>query len=349
VFLDEPVSSLDPEGRRDLLELIAALRGEVDGHLSTHVLADVERVCDRVAILDRGRLVIEGPLEGLLAEHARPVFLLDPDPGQDAAVDGLVTRLGGAPWTTAVTTGPDGRIRVVVADADEASARILPLVVEAGVRLASFERARPTLEDVFLELVRTAGPGRPRRSRVRPSPGGGPVMAGAGTLLRKELLEQWRTLRLPLTAIVFVLIGLSSPVLARFTPELLQAVGGNLIPIVLPTPTAADAVAQLAKNLTQLGALVGILLAAGSVAAEKERGTAALLLVRPVSRPGSSSRSSRRSVSRSRSRRRSRSPGHGSTRWCCSSRCRSAGRSRQASSTGCSSWPGSRSRSWAAP
>jgi ABC-2 type transport system permease protein len=111
-------------------------------------------------------------------------------------------------------------------------------------------------------------------------------MTGAGILLRKELLEQWRTLRLPLVTIVFVFIGLSSPVLARFTPEILKAVGGNLIPIVVPTPTAADAVDQLAKNLYQLGALVGILLAAGSVAAEKDRGTAALVLVRPVGRLG---------------------------------------------------------------
>jgi len=152
------VSSLDREGRRDLLELIAALRGEATVILSTHVLADVERVCDRVAILDRGRLVIEGPLDGLLAEHARPIFLLDPDPGQEPAVEGLVTGLTAAPWASTVTTGPDGRIRVVVADADVASARILPLVVEAGVRLASFERARPTLEDVFLELVGPPGP-----------------------------------------------------------------------------------------------------------------------------------------------------------------------------------------------
>ncbi len=111
-------------------------------------------------------------------------------------------------------------------------------------------------------------------------------MAGAGVLLRKELLEQWRSLRLQLVAIVFVLIGLTSPVLARFTPEILKAVGGNLIPIVLPAPTAADAVDQLAKNLSQLGALVAILIAAGSVATEKERGTAALLLVRPVGRAG---------------------------------------------------------------
>jgi ABC-2 type transport system ATP-binding protein len=158
VFLDEPVSSLDPEGRRTLLELIGGLRGETTVILSTHVLGDVERVCDRVAILDRGRLVIEGPLEALLAEHARPIFLLDPDPGQDAAVAALRTRLAAAAWATDVTAQPDGRLRVVVADADAAAAGILPIVVAAGVRLASFERARPSLEDVFLELVGPPSP-----------------------------------------------------------------------------------------------------------------------------------------------------------------------------------------------
>jgi ABC-2 type transport system permease protein len=111
-------------------------------------------------------------------------------------------------------------------------------------------------------------------------------MAGFGVLLRKELLEQWRTLRLPLIAIVFALIGFGSPVLARFTPELLKAVAGDQLPIQLPTPTAADAVDQLAKNLNQFGALVAILLAMGSVAGEKERGTAALLLAKPVGRAG---------------------------------------------------------------
>jgi ABC-2 type transport system permease protein len=111
-------------------------------------------------------------------------------------------------------------------------------------------------------------------------------MDGAAILLRKELLEQWRSLRLPLSVVVFALIGFASPLLARFTPEILQAVGGSVIPIVLPTPTAADAVDQLAKNLTQLGAFVAILLASGAVAAEKDRGTAALLLVRPVGRGG---------------------------------------------------------------
>jgi ABC-2 type transport system permease protein len=109
-------------------------------------------------------------------------------------------------------------------------------------------------------------------------------MTGFRALLRKELLEQWRTTRLPLVAIVFLLVGLSSPLLARFTPEILKAVGGNQFQIVLPTPTADDAYDQLAKNLGEFGALIAVLLAMGSVATDKERGTAAFILVKPVSR-----------------------------------------------------------------
>jgi ABC-2 type transport system permease protein len=109
-------------------------------------------------------------------------------------------------------------------------------------------------------------------------------MTGFGPLLRKELLEHWRTLRLPVVAAVFLLVGLSSPLLARFTPEILKAVGGDQFTIILPTPTAADSIDQLAKNLGQFGGLVAVLLAMGAVATEKERGTAALLLTKPVSR-----------------------------------------------------------------
>ena len=109
-------------------------------------------------------------------------------------------------------------------------------------------------------------------------------MTGVGVLLRKELLEQWRTLRLPVVATVFVLVGLSSPLLARFTPELIEALGGSQLQIVLPPPKPADAVDQLIKNLSQFGILVSVLLAMGSVATEKERGTAGLILTKPASR-----------------------------------------------------------------
>jgi ABC-2 type transport system ATP-binding protein len=168
LFLDEPVSSLDPEGRRDLLELIASLQGEATVVVSTHVLSDVERICDRVAILDRGRQVTEGPLQELLDAHARPVYQLVPGPGQDAGVSDLVARLRAAPWVTGAAVA-GGTIKVTVADPGAAAGEILPLVVAAGVALDAFERARPTLEDVFLELVGpTAADDLDGRGFVRP-------------------------------------------------------------------------------------------------------------------------------------------------------------------------------------
>ncbi len=152
LILDEPVSSLDPEGRRDLLTLIAELRGSATVLFSTHVLADVERICDRVAILDRGRLVTEGPLGALLDRYALPIYRIEPEPGQAAAVARLAATLRATAWTTDVTVEPD-RLRVTVSDPVRAAAGLLPAVVAAGVTVASFERARPTLEDVFLQLV----------------------------------------------------------------------------------------------------------------------------------------------------------------------------------------------------
>ncbi len=152
LFLDEPVSALDPEGRRDVLELIGRLRGTATVFMSTHILTDVERICDRVAILDHGRLVTEAPIDELLARHTRPILELDPEPGQDAAVAGLAEALRAAAWTRDVRA-EHGILRVVVSDTGRATAEALPLVVAAGVRLARFERVRPTLEDVFLQLV----------------------------------------------------------------------------------------------------------------------------------------------------------------------------------------------------
>lgn len=156
LFLDEPVSSLDPAGRRDVLELIGSLRGTCTVFMSTHILNDVERVCDRVGILDHGRLVTEAPMDELLASHARPILELDPEPDQDAAVAALAATVRGQAWTRDVRV-EDGLIRVFVTDTERAAVELLPLVVASGVRLARFERVQPTLEDVFLALVGTAG------------------------------------------------------------------------------------------------------------------------------------------------------------------------------------------------
>ncbi len=110
-------------------------------------------------------------------------------------------------------------------------------------------------------------------------------MSGLAVLARKELLEQWRTYRLIIVAIVFVAFGIMSPVLAKYTPELVKAlVPAGQLPLDLPAPTAADAAAQFVKNVGQTLTLAAILLAMGSIAGEKERGTAAFILTKPAGR-----------------------------------------------------------------
>lgn len=110
-------------------------------------------------------------------------------------------------------------------------------------------------------------------------------MTGLGILVRKEVLEAWRTYRLPVVAGLFLLVGLGSPLLARFLPEIVKAAGGDQLGgLDVPTPVAADAVTQLWKNLAQFGAFAAIILAMGAVSTELDRGTAAFILSKSVSR-----------------------------------------------------------------
>ena len=103
-------------------------------------------------------------------------------------------------------------------------------------------------------------------------------------LLGKELMEQLRTMRLLVIVIVFVLFGIVSPLTAKYLPDILKSLGGSGLAITLPPAATADAVNQLLKNVSQFGILAAILVAMGSVATEKERGTAAFVLSKPVSR-----------------------------------------------------------------
>ncbi|MGO9179891.1 MAG: ABC transporter permease [Candidatus Limnocylindrales bacterium] len=111
-------------------------------------------------------------------------------------------------------------------------------------------------------------------------------MSGFGLLLRKELLEQTRTMRLYVVAIVFALFAIVSPLTAKYLPDIVKALAGNQVSLagLISTPTVGDAVDQFLKNLTQFGVLIAILLAMGTVAGEKDRGTAAFILTKPVSR-----------------------------------------------------------------
>jgi ABC-2 type transport system permease protein len=110
-------------------------------------------------------------------------------------------------------------------------------------------------------------------------------VSGLAASLRKEWLEQWRSYRMLIATIVLSLLGLMAPLTARFTPELMKRLpNGAAIARLLPTPTAMDAVTQYLKNISQLGLVLALLLTMGTVAREKETGTAAMMLVKPLSR-----------------------------------------------------------------
>jgi ABC-2 type transport system permease protein len=109
-------------------------------------------------------------------------------------------------------------------------------------------------------------------------------MTGFGVLLRKELREAWRTRRLPVAAVLFVIVGIVSPLTARYMSEILEAALAGQLPMVLPEPTVATAVEQLQKNLGQLGAVAAIALAMSAVSGELDKGTAALVLAQPATR-----------------------------------------------------------------
>jgi ABC-2 type transport system permease protein len=103
--------------------------------------------------------------------------------------------------------------------------------------------------------------------------------------LRKEILEQWRSYRLLIALVVLVVFGLLSPLTAKYTPELLKLLpNGEDIAQLVPAPTAMDAVGQYLKNVSQFGVILALLMTMGAVALEKDKGTAAVMLVKPMPR-----------------------------------------------------------------
>ncbi len=103
--------------------------------------------------------------------------------------------------------------------------------------------------------------------------------------LRKELLEQWRTYRLLMLGVVLVVFGLLSPLIAKFTPEIIKQIpNGEAIAQLIPTPTIMDAVTQYIKNIGQFGVILALLLTMGAIVQEKDKGTAAIMLVKPLPR-----------------------------------------------------------------
>jgi len=155
LFLDEPASGLDPMGRRDVLEAILRLKGETTVFMSSHILSDVERVCDVVGIIDHGRLITQSPMEELRQKYAHSVFELEFEEPTDSLLDSLKP----LSWVSKVEEIEPGvaSLRVVVNDLATAKRELLERVAQSELTLLRYELTLPSLEDVFIELVGNEG------------------------------------------------------------------------------------------------------------------------------------------------------------------------------------------------
>jgi ABC-2 type transport system ATP-binding protein len=148
LIFDEPVSALDPLGRRDVLRIIASLRGATTVFLSSHILDDVDRVCDQVAVLAGGRLIVQETITRLKERYAQPTFVIEL--AEDASL--LAASLMAYPWIASASA--DGRrLRVLARDLAQTERELPRLALAAGYTLIRYEQVLPSLEDVFVRLV----------------------------------------------------------------------------------------------------------------------------------------------------------------------------------------------------
>ncbi len=142
VFLDEPTSALDPIGRQDVRAIIRALRDRGTAvFLNSHLLTEVERVCDEVAIVDHGRVVAAGTLDAILGAATVRVRVTELDAAGRATLTPFGTLSDDPPWLV-VRGCPPERVPDLVA-----------AIVAAGGRIHAVDAGRETLEERFLELL----------------------------------------------------------------------------------------------------------------------------------------------------------------------------------------------------
>jgi len=149
LLLDEPTSALDPIGRRDILDMISALRGRTTVLFSTHILADVERVCDSVAIIDHGRVAALAGIDELRRRRGA-LHRLSVDVDDHEA---LARVLREAPWVRGVEPDESGGLLVSVDDLEAAQREIPAAVARLGLALRRLEGDELSLEDVFVSLI----------------------------------------------------------------------------------------------------------------------------------------------------------------------------------------------------
>jgi ABC-2 type transport system ATP-binding protein len=193
LFLDEPTTGLDPQNRANLWDQLRGLRD--DGAtimITTHYLDEADQLCDRIAIVDHGKVIALGPPDGLKRRYSGNAITVSPDVPV-ASLPDLAKELAGSASADSAAV-EDGTIRLAVTDTTSAIAAVFGLLAARGITALDVSVARPSLDDVFLhetgKTLRDTGapPMSERRGAVVPGLSG--ATEGRGSAAREGAAHQ---------------------------------------------------------------------------------------------------------------------------------------------------------------
>lgn len=144
LICDEPTSALDPIGRKEILDILLAVREQTTVLFSTHILSDVERICTDVAFLDHGVVEIQGKLSDIKRKYSSKEYLLEVATNADIHV--LQQAFPNLSKT--------GKNQLTFREHDCSEFELLRFVADKQISLLKFERKEPTLESLFMEVTR---------------------------------------------------------------------------------------------------------------------------------------------------------------------------------------------------
>ncbi len=151
LICDEPTSALDPVGRKEILDILSFAKSKTTIIFSTHILSDVERICDRIGMLNLGKLAVQGTVAEIKDSNRKDILQLELVSKQN--MDQLVQKIKSFPFVLEAISS-ENILDVHLKKAQVNGKEILAFLVKEDIEILRYEIMEPSLENVFLEVVR---------------------------------------------------------------------------------------------------------------------------------------------------------------------------------------------------
>lgn len=151
LICDEPTSALDPIGRKEILDILYKVKDKTTIIFSTHILSDVERICNTIGLLDKGKIVIQGHLSEIKDNYRSDSILIELNNKDDRLI--LEEKLKDIKNITKVLIN-EKKFQFYLNNIDETSKEIVKLIANNNISIAKYEVLEPSLENLFLEVVK---------------------------------------------------------------------------------------------------------------------------------------------------------------------------------------------------